>query len=157
MVTTHSYFKPGTEPIVQDRLEVQPGTYTDEIERAGRIPSVADVSARPSESPFIDSLGPAPNAIILDILLTHDQGGGVTRDTITEQIAKLKQERGYKIPGGRDTCTYWTRQLEEVDLIGIVSNRPKKYRLNKSNRIIQTILSTTNSQDDKFRSSGFWK
>ena len=118
-----------------------------------RVSNVGDVSVNSSETPFIDSLGPAPNAIILDILLACDHGSGVTRETITEQIGKLKQEREYKIPGGRDTCTYWTRQLEKVDLIKIVSRRPKKYRLNKRNSLIQTILRPTNLEENKFRDS----
>ncbi len=122
----------------------------DSLQEGARI-DVGDVPANSSDTPFIDSLGPAPNAIILDILFTHDHGSGVTRDTITKEIGKLKQEREYKIPGGRDTCTYWTRQLEKVDLIKIVSRRPKKYRLNKRKSLIQTILSTTNSQEDYYR------
>lgn len=111
---------------------------------------VGNVSANSSKTPFIDSLGPAPNAIILDILFTHDHGSGVTKDIITKQIGELKQEREYKIPGGRDTCTYWTKLLEKLDLIEIVSRRPKKYRLNKRKNLIQTILST-NSQEDYYK------
>ena len=120
----------------------------DKKEEAER--DVGNVSANSSKTPFIDSLGPAPNAIILDILFTHDDGSGVTRDIITKEIGELKQEREYKIPGGRDTCTYWTRQLEKLDLIEIVSRRPKKYRLNKRKNLIQTILST-NSQEDYYK------
>lgn len=95
---------------------------------------------RLSDTPFIDSLGPAPNAIILDILHMHDSEEGVTRDTITKEIVRWKKEHEYRIPGGRDSCIFWTKHLESVNLIKAISNRPKRYRLNNNKELVRVVL-----------------
>ena len=126
--------------------------------RSERVAHKIPVSKQPirknqhsSDTPFIDSLGPAPNAIILDILHMHDNEEGVTRDTITKEIVRWKKERKYKIPGGRDSCIFWTRHLESVDLIKAISNRPKRYRLNNSKQLVRVVLDSKESWKESLR------